>query len=64
MQVNNAAGGIVPFDKFYIPCIQQKINIQHDYQNFIRSQVRRFDLSLLFFLLLLSSSFSFSYGLL
>lgn len=41
-EVNNAAGGIVPFDKFYIPCIQQKINIQHDYQNFIRSQGTQF----------------------
>ena len=34
------AGDIVPFNQFYIPEIQDKVDIQADYFNWIQNDVR------------------------
>ena len=41
LQVNTESGDIVPFNQFYIPEIQQTIDIRADYFNWIQSQVIR-----------------------
>ena len=38
--MNSASGDIVAFNQFYIPDIQETINIRADYFNWIQNQVR------------------------
>ena len=41
LQVNTESGDIVPFKQFYIPEIQQTIDIRADLFNWIQNQVIR-----------------------
>ena len=41
LQVNTESGDIVPFNQFYIPEIQQTMDIRADYFNWIRNEVVR-----------------------